>query len=1446
MTGDYINKQREEERKNAIDTDSGSWLNPFTAGIGAIGIGSFLLKKRVAEGGEYLSNMFNFLGMPKGIGLSTDAAANAGKSEARGGTSGLRSLLSSSYDVNKNQLNLGPIDLIDDVRNALDIIASQDERHIAELLAEKTTEFINREFSTGGNNTGFFTQGLERVTVKKVLEDQKAWSRVLGAEQVGVLEKAEAQGLIGNNNVIDKKIFFNPNTREAIDFRARNLFTKLETLPGKGGPEFARVPRLDLFGQARVVRSGLPSKRGVAVVGPGSGEQGSRLFIGGDLFQVRKTAEGASQLTRVGRDVSLRRAGTPLEAIAASRQGRLTIKQSGRKGIFGGALNFLENNLGVGPGFATRRPLLARLILDPLKRARALQTGEGIVFKSQFRDIGSSKLGESVFGAQMPEMLSASGRLAKIEGYTGRAQNIQSLGFLERLKVLFNVSNEYNVVRTSQYNRFVKGNKSNIIGKDLVVPTSSKGYSISGSTIPAGSSVNEFGDVIKGQLTAAGQPTTSSRYGYYASEKVGGSAGLSSARDFAAYSLYRINSLASEFLGGIGMRPDHRILPNLARLSAIPVIYETIRQTALYADYVTEKATGISPIKGAASLYATARQFQQGIREATGIQQGAAFLEEYFPGSIESEGSTLLRSIVAPLSAASILLGKGAFRGALGAAAGVYGVIGGPAPGQTSEDLAREYSGEKKVPYRKGALWGLGYTPFFGGRPEYYGQGWYAKLMSGYRDKSLYGTEEEYWGYHANVFGIPLPTPSNLFGVLNVLNPYRLEERQYEDRPYMVTGNKLNAFPIFGPILGATIGELMKPTTYRQPDELPLLKAGLASEGLTPSMAQSMGIPGINATAYEADDPSNILKMVQRQANIATEPLGVYKFAMEFFGISTKPDLGTELARSDIIDDIGSRLYDLPIGGLFGQTEFIRRFLLSDYSSQYARAAAINPIRNRMPDFLPGAYSESQADRNYFIDFTMGDPYSKIKGGAARLPGAGYEALNQLYSGVPGEYSDVDKFLILADVAPYSAAYKEYEARVLATDLDETWSGKVEEAITQRREVVGVDTRYKRYEDDIIDMNLSVFEEAAYAPIRKAYDFLTHDILAEIPVLGTKLFPFRDPYEEYRKTRVEGAEYASWERPYEGIVRPAMYDIALEDPLTAGMKGAVIGLLASGPMKWFNPIRSIAGGPGASWYGAPSTAMFGAAGAAGLSTARISAGYTQEMIPFHVQQENEALEYMDKIKYIKGRITEEAGGSTLDSYRTLVGARSEIQYKTALPTSTDRRYFDYFAQQVRQAGGSQIQQGLPDFMSQGLYMTSNQDFNTIDEAEAETSEFIQNNMLPSSDWIGWNPQVSPQATQLKLINHGINGISDDMHRFGFFESHAVDLKTRLSDFNAQEITFNQSPIHQSFDSFIKDQTTNIKNATYNVQSFSTPYRSKRELRIIQNRDQEFLNQLRYR
>ncbi len=1451
MSSDYINQREDLERRQAVDAQSGSWLVPFAAGIGAIALGAHLLKTRLTNGGNITKNLFNFLGVPQGITLS-DVAANTGKSSIKSNTSGLRSVLNASFDFNRNRVNIGPIDLIDDLRNSIDLQGAARDKTIADHIKERTVEYINREFSGFGNNTGYFTQGLQRVTAGQILEDQANWGKVIGVNQVSVVQSAVNRGLIGTGQVLDKRLYYNPNTTEVLDLRFRNLLTKVKEFNTTQGPIHQRVARFDIFGQADVLASLVGSKRNIAVLGPGDGFNGSRVFIGGDIFGYsRQTAGAPYSPTLIAQNRMLRPSGGVLDWIDASRMGTLNINLPTRSGMMT-PMGWMEENLGIGTAFATRRSFIQRWILDPYNRYQALRKGQATVFQHPFRrEFGASKVMDAALGGEYPELAMSGGNIVPVDGGNiGRDLRFirgTTLGIIpKRVAALFDLLDNNSVIKRSSYNAYIQGKRQSLASIDQTIPRRNRFMSIDGRRIASMSNINDITDISRGDLTAVGFPSRTNTYSFYdiqmASFRGKSSKFMTSLRDLPVYMVNRVSNLFSESLLGIAFKPDHRILPTLGRMAAIPFVYQAGLRAAEYADYLTERITGVSPFKVAGSVYAGARVAQQYLRDVTGVRAGLEFLDKYFPGSINSDGSTVARSILAPMYAASYLLGKGKFTGAIAGAAATYAAIGGPTPEQTPNDLIREYAGDKKVPVRKGAFWSMGYLPFFGGRVERYDYSWYAKLQSDYRNKSLYGSNSEYWSHHANVFGVPFPTPSNLFGVLNVIDPYRLESQHYYDRPYPQTEHPISKFPIFGPILGATIGNVLKPAKYREPTELPLLAAGLADRGLTANTARLVGIAGMNATAYEAEDPATLLNTIKKQANIASEPLGVYKFAMEFFGVKFGTDLGTEYATSAMMQDPGRSLYDSGIGGALGQTEMIRRFLINDYSAPYRRAAAINPIANSLPRWLPGIYAESKRDQSYFIDFTSGDAYAKIADGESRLPGAGYESLNQLHSGVAGEYSDVDRFLILADVAPYSAAYKKYEKRVMGMQLDEAWTQRVQEAIEQRKEVIGVDTRYKRYAEDLIAINQGIISKSLYAPVRKAYDFLTHDILAEIPYLGSKFFPFRNPYEQYRKLHVEGSEFASWDRPWEDIVRPMAYDIGLEDPITAAGKGAGMGFLLSGPFRWFTPFKSIVGAAGAHMINKTAIAQ-GAIVGAGLSTARILGGYGEDMIPFHMRDQEDAVRYMDTLNYIRGELFSDMGiGGRQPS--TMLGAKNPIQYRSALPTSADRRFFDYFVSQEDQGVRSQIFEGLPSYMKEGLASSWGGDYYSDKESEAIAVQFINNNQIPDSSWLGWNPQVSNSAVRLRLVDHGINGVSDNYHKFGFFESHEVDLKTRLREFADQEINFVQTPIHTSFDQFIKGQASQITKGSYSIQSMGTPLGRRKNLTIKEDRGRESFEALR--
>lgn len=131
------------------------------------------------------------------------------------------------------------------------------------------------------------------------------------------------------------------------------------------------------------------------------------------------------------------------------------------------------------------------------------------------------------------------------------------------------------------------------------------------------------------------------------------------------------------------------------------------------------------------------------------------------------------------------------------------------------------------------------------------------------------------------------------------------------------------------------------------------------------------------------------------------------------------------IANAGDIDSFTRQFWDAGIGGLGGETaEISRRFL-----PEFSRRRRVNPLMNTMADqhaWLPEK-------------FYMGDAYTKVISGEARLPGAGYEAINQLHPDqfASDGYGAIDRYKILADIAPNSPEYKYWKQIVKMMNSDE-------------------------------------------------------------------------------------------------------------------------------------------------------------------------------------------------------------------------------------------------------------------------------------------------------------------------------------------------------------------------------------------------------------------------
>lgn len=127
----------------------------------------------------------------------------------------------------------------------------------------------------------------------------------------------------------------------------------------------------------------------------------------------------------------------------------------------------------------------------------------------------------------------------------------------------------------------------------------------------------------------------------------------------------------------------------------------------------------------------------------------------------------------------------------------------------TAEET-QDYWENGEVAVRKGRWWQLGNTPYIGGKTEYYQPNWVRRTLADVKfSESQYGSREE---YYANSW---MPSLRHPFAPIKhfFTDQYHWEEKHYQDRPYMITGGipEIENFPLIGPILNSTIGQLLKP-----------------------------------------------------------------------------------------------------------------------------------------------------------------------------------------------------------------------------------------------------------------------------------------------------------------------------------------------------------------------------------------------------------------------------------------------------------------------------------------------------------------------------------------------------------------------------------------------------------------------------------------------------------
>lgn len=453
-----------------------------------------------------------------------------------------------------------------------------------------------------------------------------------------------------------------------------------------------------------------------------------------------------------------------------------------------------------------------------------------------------------------------------------------------------------------------------------------------------------------------------------------------------------------------------------------------------------------------------------------------------------------------------------------------------------SYDERLDYYQNGKDPIRSGRYWVWGSTnEFRGGSISYWEDNSLKLAQSDYYNKSVYGG---YWSKWAHS---PIPTLTNPFSPLvYAFNPYWLEEKHMEDRPYLLSAPLFEQGTLQSLVLNPTLGEIIKPQRHYHEDRMWFGKdvkaimyqmnqkihqsededsryiifqngrlgvydfrafshptdteyvqgQGQEYTGQAPAFASAKDYSNyinsdgtIDASAYASLQPispgagaavSAMNSAIQSGSSPYTNASGMYiqqrirrtrsnkgtvqemldnadmynnlmnsssgrsyldelmttsRLLTGIYGYAGTMIFGRDeskfIADAGDINSFTRRFWDSGIGGVGGeQMEIVRRFL-----PEYSRRRRVNPLMNTMAEKHPWMPEK----------FMVGDPFSSLPMGEARLPGEGYEAINQLHPDqfASDGYGAIDRYKILADIAPNSAEYKYWKQIVKMMNNDE-------------------------------------------------------------------------------------------------------------------------------------------------------------------------------------------------------------------------------------------------------------------------------------------------------------------------------------------------------------------------------------------------------------------------
>lgn len=510
---------------------------------------------------------------------------------------------------------------------------------------------------------------------------------------------------------------------------------------------------------------------------------------------------------------------------------------------------------------------------------------------------------------------------------------------------------------------------------------------------------------------------------------------------------------------------------------------------------------------------------------------------------------------------------RNALVGGLIGAAFTLPFLPGALVGTSSEELKAQYSGEKDVAEKANKFWMFGGTPWEGGATKSFTKSVVARMRADATDKVRYGDDATKKSMD------PFLHPFSYLA-----DPYRFEKRNAESMPYPIWGMDVSYGGIFGKVFERTVGQLIKPDKINPAvvdairDNTLVVAPGTK---LSPSSDLGSGVADVVHIKQESGsalisgikglfnteegtklqgisdkDEALIREGLMQAPDLPTyspvsESLGLsYKSIMDFTGIKgwssslvvdglgMSPNTRLQYARSGEANSSARDLLDQNMGDLFGLGEGQRKLLPT---SSGALPDRFNPIANNAASWLP------KDKAKFFLDFSHGNPYSKVARGEERLPGVGYAALNPELEGLdPENYPLVYKYKILSDVARGSREYVQTRIQALnayqAGDLNKREVEILGETLDQEQQLQQKKDFYEV--PNKFGGPLGMFQSSLWEAMRTNAESPLEMLTPIRP--AAKFLHKRTAIEDYVETQLGGSDTAIWTNPYSHFIKPAM------------------------------------------------------------------------------------------------------------------------------------------------------------------------------------------------------------------------------------------------------------------------------------------------------------------